>query len=193
MCQKDQDKVRKNWKNKTNRTLPVVSLKSEKLSKWDTYNFVKSKYITGRKFNKNFYNSIEWKERRLQILSRDEWMCKDCSRHFNTKGVILQVHHINGITDDLSDSNLITLCTACHKEKHWYKTLVDKRAVNKKIQGAPVKTYIDPSLKKEKKSISEFSSEWLQLRGQYPTYKELKNNGYSSSQIKSYWKRKGLK
>lgn len=56
-----------------------------------------------------------WQRKRLEILQRDDFTCKDC----NSKEKQLHVHHtkyINGILAWEYDSKyLITLCMDCHE------------------------------------------------------------------------------
>ena len=64
-----------------------------------------------------------------RILCRDHFACRHCGwasravnehgiEHYSPKG--LEVHHIEHVAHGGSDheSNLITLCTNCHKEEH---------------------------------------------------------------------------
>lgn len=85
---------------------------------------------------KHFYNSGQWKEKRIQILSRDFNECQDCRKRLEDaakEGKKLcgedrqirpakEVHHIKELKDypwlALEDSNLISLCTQCHNIRH---------------------------------------------------------------------------
>lgn len=64
-----------------------------------------------------FRSSQQWKNKRAEILLRDNNCCKICGN--NTK---LQVHHIYSLDSypelKLENSNLITLCTNCHHDVH---------------------------------------------------------------------------
>jgi hypothetical protein len=64
------------------------------------------------------YYSIEWQKKRLEILDRDKWTCKECG----CDSGILHVHHLrynNGRPVwDIDNKYLITLCHKCHKNKH---------------------------------------------------------------------------
>lgn len=64
-----------------------------------------------------FRGSVRWKHKRIQILQRDNFVCRLCL----SKGIIsnrnLEVHHIKSIMsggEKLDDNNLITLCHTCH-------------------------------------------------------------------------------
>ena len=52
---------------------------------------------------------------RDRVLKRDGWKCQDCSSSQD-----LQVHHLtkrSKLGDDALN-NLITLCAACHRQRH---------------------------------------------------------------------------
>lgn len=85
---------------------------------------------------KKFYNSKEWKRKRLDILRRDLFECQDCKQRLlkaAAEGIRLtgddakirtacEVHHIKELRDypnmALADENLISLCTQCHNLRH---------------------------------------------------------------------------
>ena len=52
---------------------------------------------------------------RGHVLERDRWRCQDCGAMRN-----LQVHHLERRSQLGADvaGNLITLCAACHEERH---------------------------------------------------------------------------
>lgn len=56
-----------------------------------------------------------WQKRRLEILARDEFMCRKCGRDDKT----LSVHHLKYIKGrepwEYSDKYLITYCETCHE------------------------------------------------------------------------------
>lgn len=68
---------------------------------------------------KNTYSELlkdpRWQKKRLKILDRDGFECKNCGDTTKT----LHVHHrryINGRNPwEYEDSNLVTLCCDCHK------------------------------------------------------------------------------
>ena len=96
---------------------------------------------------KHFYNSKEWKAKRIQILARDRHECQDCIerlRRAAEQGIRLfgedakiragvEVHHIKELAEypelRLSDDNLISLCTQCHNIRHgrYVKRFVRKK------------------------------------------------------------------
>lgn len=64
-----------------------------------------------------FRSSAVWRHKRAEILERDHNECKICC---NKDG--LQVHHIYSLDTHwqlrLDNSNLITLCSKCHRAAH---------------------------------------------------------------------------
>ena len=85
---------------------------------------------------KRFYNSKEWKAKRVEILTRDNFECQDCRtrlKEASKKGIQLrgkdryiargvEVHHIKDLKEypqlRLDDDNLISLCNFCHNLRH---------------------------------------------------------------------------
>ena len=69
----------------------------------------------------NFYLSKEWKEKRKEILKRDNHECQRCKRYGKvTKASV--VHHIKHLDKyfelGLKNNNLISLCDSCHNAVH---------------------------------------------------------------------------
>jgi 5-methylcytosine-specific restriction endonuclease McrA len=60
-------------------------------------------------------NREAYTQLRRQVLQRDGWRCQICGSKQN-----LHVHHkqLRSQQGDDDDSNLITLCAACHQELH---------------------------------------------------------------------------
>ena len=65
----------------------------------------------------NYLNQLktpQWQKKRLQILERDQFKCRNC----NDEQSQLQVHHIKYIKGRMAweypDKLLITLCELCH-------------------------------------------------------------------------------
>lgn len=85
---------------------------------------------------KAFYNSKEWKRKRLDILARDRGECQDCIRRLadaRKHGIRLhgedakikaacEVHHIKELREypslKLDGDNLTSLCSNCHNIRH---------------------------------------------------------------------------
>jgi hypothetical protein len=60
----------------------------------------------------------EWQKKRLRIMERDDFQCRECS----DKGTTLNVHHsyyTKGAKPwEYPDESLRTLCEVCHKKRH---------------------------------------------------------------------------
>lgn len=73
------------------------------------------------KSKRDFYNSTKWENKREQILKRDGYVCQNCKR-FGKKVEATTVHHIKHYDTNpelgLIDSNLVSLCSACHNKAH---------------------------------------------------------------------------
>jgi 5-methylcytosine-specific restriction endonuclease McrA len=70
---------------------------------------------------KYFYKSRRWRNKRKQILKRDNNECQLCKAKGQfSKGEV--VHHVKHLKDRpdlvLEDSNLMTVCNACHERLH---------------------------------------------------------------------------
>lgn len=67
-----------------------------------------------------FRNTKAWQRKRLEIKSRDKYLCQHCLLNGLFTFDKLEVHHIIAISKDwdkrLDEYNLITLCTNCHKQ-----------------------------------------------------------------------------
>lgn len=97
--------------------------------------FTEGAVMTDRE-KKKFYNSKEWKAKRIQILARDKHECQDCiarlkaakDNNIELKGDdrlirrAEEVHHIKELEERfdlrLDDDNLISLCIQCHNIRH---------------------------------------------------------------------------
>jgi len=70
---------------------------------------------------KQFYRSKEWRNKRKDIIKRDNNECQECKRNGKFSKAEC-VHHIEHLKDRidlaLTDSNLISLCYTCHNEVH---------------------------------------------------------------------------
>jgi ATP-dependent DNA helicase RecQ len=58
---------------------------------------------------------ISYENLRQQVLRRDGWRCQSCGAMSN-----LEVHHqqFRSQAGNDAEANLITLCTACHRQTH---------------------------------------------------------------------------
>jgi len=62
----------------------------------------------------------DWATRRREVLDRDEYMCRNCERHEDMRGVSLEVHHIvpRRRGGGHKKYNLVTMCKHCHDRVH---------------------------------------------------------------------------
>ena len=71
-----------------------------------------------------FYNSMEWRHLRQQILERDHWECAECKRQglVTTRDEVLTVDHIKPLEEHpelaMDKDNLQVLCHMHHDMKH---------------------------------------------------------------------------
>ena len=67
-----------------------------------------------------------WQKRRLEIMERDGFTCRDCTDDKST----LNVHHCyyeRGLDPwDYPDEALLTLCELCHRTRHDVRSQLDK-------------------------------------------------------------------
>lgn len=76
-----------------------------------------------KKLYQEYLKREEWKAKRIEILDRDEYACRNCGSREE-----LQVHHRQYHRDKVTkeilppwkydEENLITLCQTCHQEGH---------------------------------------------------------------------------
>lgn len=68
-----------------------------------------------------FYQSREWRQKRKEILKRDNNECQRCKSE-GKYHVAEHVHHIKHLDKypflALTNSNLISLCKRCHNKEH---------------------------------------------------------------------------
>jgi 5-methylcytosine-specific restriction endonuclease McrA len=73
------------------------------------------------KGNDLFYKGKKWRRKRENILRRDDYTCKECSRYGKTT-LATTVHHIYPLETHLelglTNENLISLCNKCHEQMH---------------------------------------------------------------------------
>ena len=71
-----------------------------------------------------FYNSVEWRATRREVLKRDRHECQRCKREGLYKRADC-VHHVLFLKDRpdlaLMQSNLTSLCNSCHDKEHHEK------------------------------------------------------------------------
>ncbi len=67
--------------------------------------------------------TLQWQEKRKQILKRDNYQCRNCGSAHGLEVHHRQYHKIKRINDfrkpwAYHDSNLVTLCSRCHQVGH---------------------------------------------------------------------------
>lgn len=79
------------------------------------------KYFMSTKDYSDFHNKKAWRDKRIVILKRDGYQCRECKRY----GKIIEadtVHHILPIEERydlrLNNKNLLSLCESCHEKMH---------------------------------------------------------------------------
>lgn len=67
------------------------------------------------------YDSAKWKRKAAHIMKRDGYMCVRCKRYGKMRPARV-VHHIQHVDEfpelAYTDSNLESLCVACHNRMH---------------------------------------------------------------------------
>ena len=67
------------------------------------------------------YKSSKWKRKRAVILRRDKYLCQECKKYGRRRDAVT-VHHIKHADTNpelaYTDSNLTSLCQACHNKMH---------------------------------------------------------------------------
>ena len=67
------------------------------------------------------YGSGKWKRKRKHILDRDNYQCIWCRRYGRSRDAV-EVHHLKPVEThpELAwiDTNLVSLCAACHRKAH---------------------------------------------------------------------------
>ena len=67
------------------------------------------------------YKLAKWKKKRATILRRDGYLCVECKKYGRRREAVT-VHHIKHADEYPElvyvDSNLVSLCQACHNKMH---------------------------------------------------------------------------
>lgn len=67
------------------------------------------------------YHSAKWRRKSASIMRRDGFMCVQCKRYGRCRPAVV-VHHIKHVDEypelAYTDSNLVSLCAACHNKAH---------------------------------------------------------------------------
>lgn len=95
------------------------------LCPWSVFGFAQTTFF----IIMNFYETAKWKRKRLSILKRDGFQCRECKR-FGKIREATEVHHIKHYDEfpelALVDSNLVSLCKGCHNAQHKEKGMHKK-------------------------------------------------------------------
>lgn len=88
------------------------------------------KYLQNYQYE--FYVSSEWRKKRLEILKRDNYECQLCKLYgrYNKATVVHHLKHYDKYPKlALTNTNLISLCAACHNVVHPEKNLTRRKEV----------------------------------------------------------------
>ena len=100
------------------------------------YNTTVRKQSDERSKRDAFYNHKEWKQLRLVILERDNYLCKYCERFGIIRPAKIVDHIVPGqVAPQLlrDQSNLATICQSCHRRKtDWEKSFYNTGYTNDK-------------------------------------------------------------
>lgn len=72
------------------------------------------------KLKNKIYSSIytkDWDTVSLSYREMKKYMCEECDTSFLDNKKLLHTHHINGVKDDNSPSNLKAVCIDCHRKE----------------------------------------------------------------------------
>lgn len=69
----------------------------------------------------SFYKSKPWRSKRIKVLRRDNYECRECKRYGKNQ-TATTVHHCNPLEERpdlrLTTWNLLSLCGTCHDKMH---------------------------------------------------------------------------
>lgn len=87
----------------------------------EEYSEAIDKYFMKTKDYSDFYNTRSWKTKRVAVLKRDSYLCRECKRYGKVTGANT-VHHILPLQErpdlKLDSKNLISLCEEHHNQMH---------------------------------------------------------------------------
>ncbi len=67
------------------------------------------------------FKDPRWQRKRLEVLERDDWQCKDCGSKSDTLNVHHLYYHFGSDPWDYPDFALVTLCEDCHGLQECYR------------------------------------------------------------------------
>ena len=112
------NKIVKNRENNPNYSLTKKSISNTLKRKYKNGEIKSSFYIDGRYINNpnshyNLYNGEFTENLKLQVRTRDNWICQLCNKKNSTS-----CHHIDEDKTNNVIDNLIILCNSCHSKYH---------------------------------------------------------------------------
>lgn len=103
--------------------------------------------------------SADWDEISTREKTAAKFICSGCSLNLESYKRLLHTHHVNGVKNDNSGSNLICLCADCHRKEpfhgHMYIKHSDMQLINRlraeqgvlmKSSWTDIKQHVDPAL-----------------------------------------------
>jgi 5-methylcytosine-specific restriction endonuclease McrA len=94
----------------------------------ERYNYIKDRTVQLEK--SRIRNTVDWKQWRIEVFSRDKYTCQECG----AMGVFLEPHHIEPIrvvglnSKKLFEvTNGITLCRPCHNKTRFKESNFESR------------------------------------------------------------------
>ena len=68
--------------------------------------------------SQKFYNSPRWRAMSRHIRARDKWLCQGCLPRTIAAKLVHHVVPIDAGGPPFKESNLISLCADCHRDRH---------------------------------------------------------------------------
>jgi len=96
-----------------------------------------------------------WQKKRLEIMDRDNWMCRLCGDVKTTLHVHHNIYLKNKKPWEYKGVNLITLCEKCHSNYHTQKNIIKQSVTFSIIKTIPQKTKNNQRRKINSFSIKE--------------------------------------
>ena len=131
----------KNYRNadRASRDTIVKEFKFDEF--FSTYNSVFSRVPKSNIFHTGSGYTSDWEEISFSYRKSKNFTCEECGVNLSSHPGLLHTHHINGNKKDNRESNLMALCSDCHKKQplhdHMFIPYKDIQAINtlRKQQG----------------------------------------------------------
>jgi len=102
---------------------------------FDTYSSFFKIEPSGVADSKNVGYSSDWSELSKKLKKKKAYICQQCTLDLSLQQRLLHVHHINGVKNDNTSSNLKVLCADCHRKQpdhaHLFIKHLDTMLINK--------------------------------------------------------------